>query len=229
MSLQAVIFDLDGVLTDTAELHYHTWQALADAQGWRFDRDLNERLRGMLRRDSLEIILAANGCSADETQIAAWLDYKNRLFLKQLDEITPADLLPGVLPFLHELRAAGVRIALGSGSQNARSVLQRLGIAALFDAVADGRSMARSKPAPDLFLLAANQLGVAPAECVVIEDASAGVEAAQAAGMPVVGIGPVERLGRADLRLDSTASLSLQTVRRVLAASDHGRASTSPA
>lgn len=212
MELRAVIFDLDGVITDTAELHYRSWQHLADAEGLRFDREMNERLRGLSRRASLEIILVENARSASEEQMAAWMARKNDDYLAMLDEITPADLLPGALPFIEAVRAAGGRIALGSASRNARAVLDRLGITALFDVIADGDSVARSKPAPDLFLWAAEQLGQPPARCAVVEDAKAGIDAALAAGMWAIGIGPVERVGHAHVRFDSPRTLTLPAV-----------------
>ena len=212
MELRAVIFDLDGVITDTAEFHYRSWQRLADAEGLRFDRALNERLRGVSRRASLETILAENARPASEDQIAAWMARKNDDYVAMLEEITPANLLPGALPFIEELRAAGVRIALGSASKNARTVLDRLGIASLFDVVADGHSVARTKPAPDLFLWAAEQLGEPPALCAVVEDAEAGIDAALAAGMWAIGIGPAGRVGHAHLRFDSTEAMTLPAV-----------------
>lgn len=152
MVLAGVIFDLDGVITDTAEYHYRAWQRLADEEGLRFDRAMNERLRGVSRRASLEIILAENNRRVSEAQMAEWMERKNAYYVASLAEVTPADLLPGAVPFIRELRDAGIRVALGSASKNARIVLERLGIAHLFDVVADGTSVERTKPAPDLFL-----------------------------------------------------------------------------
>lgn len=212
MQLRAIIFDLDGVITDTAELHHRSWQRLADEEGMRFSREINERLRGVSRRASLEIMLAENERSASEEQIAEWMERKNNYYLAMLDEITPADLLPGVADFIEELRAAGVKAALGSASKNARSVIDHLGIARLLDVIADGYSVDRSKPAPDLFLWAAEKLGVAPAACAVVEDAEAGIDAALAAGMWAIGLGPQERVGRAHVRFDSLQGVTLASV-----------------
>lgn len=212
MDLQAVIFDLDGVITDTAEYHYRGWQRLADEEGLRFNREINERLRGVSRRASLEIILAENNRAATEEEIAEWLERKNAYYIASLDDITPADLLPGAVEFIQELRAAGIKTALGSASKNARSVIERLGIADLLDVIADGYSVERTKPAPDLFLWAADKLGVAPAFCAVVEDAEAGIDAALAAGMWAVGLGPQERVGHAHLRFPDLQGVTLAAV-----------------
>ena len=160
MQLKAFIFDLDGVITDTAEYHYRAWQRLADEEGFPFDRTVNEQLRGISRRASLDIILA--GRSLPEDQILGLMARKNQYYVDMLEQVSPADLLPGALELLHEARAAGIQTALGSASRNAWTVIERLGIADLFDAISDGASVERTKPAPDLFLHAAAQLGAPP-------------------------------------------------------------------
>ncbi len=197
MQLKAFIFDLDGVITDTAEYHYRAWQRLADEEGFPFDRAVNEKLRGISRRASLDIILA--GRTLPEDQVLALMARKNDYYVEMLEQVSSADLLPGALELLHEARAAGIKTALGSASRNAWTVIQRLGIADLFDAISDGASVERTKPAPDLFLHAAAQLGVPPDQCVVFEDAEAGILAARAAGMRTVGLGPPARVGMADV------------------------------
>ena len=212
MELRAVIFDLDGVITDTAEYHYRSWQRLADEEGMRFSREINERLRGVSRRASLQIMLDENGRAATEGEIAEWMERKNAYYVASLDEITPADLLPGAVDFIRELRAAGIKTALGSASKNARSVIDRLSIAGMLDVIADGYSVDRPKPEPDLFLWAASQLGVAPADCAVVEDAEAGIDAALAAGMWAIGLGPQERVGHAHVRFDSLSGVTLAGV-----------------
>jgi kojibiose phosphorylase len=212
MDLQAVIFDLDGVITDTAEYHYRSWQRLADEEGMHFSREINERQRGVSRRASLQIMLDENGRDATEAQIAEWMERKNNYYVASLDDITPADLLPGAVAFIQELRAASVKTALGSASKNAQSVIDRLGIAGLLDVIADGYSVDRPKPEPDLFLWAADKLGVAPALCAVVEDAEAGIDAALAAGMWAIGLGPQERVGHAHVRFDSLQGVTLATV-----------------
>jgi len=194
-NIQGVIFDLDGVLTDTAEYHYQSWQRLADEVGLPFSRQANEALRGVPRRESLLYITGDRPFS--EAQIQEMMARKNRFYEEFVQKITPQDLLPGALELLDELRQAGIKIAIGSASKNARTVVERLGIADRVDAIADGYSVEHSKPAPDLFLYAAQQLGLSPANCLVVEDAAAGIDAALAAGMATVGLGPHERVGAA--------------------------------
>jgi len=216
MQLKAFIFDLDGVITDTAEYHYRAWQRLADEEGFPFDRTVNEQLRGISRRASLDIILA--GRPLPEDQILGLMARKNQYYVDMLEQVSPADLLPGALELLHEARAAGIQTALGSASRNAWTVIERLGIADLFDAISDGASVERTKPAPDLFLHAAAQLGVAPASCAVFEDAEAGILAAQAAGMRTVGLGPPARVGMADVVFASLADVRLADLLSALTA-----------
>jgi beta-phosphoglucomutase len=212
--IRAFIFDLDGVITDTAEYHYRGWKRLADEEGLPFTRADNERLRGIPRRDSLLLIL--QGRPSPEAELQAMMDRKNQYYLEFIRAITPADLLPGARELLVELRNAGYIVALGSASKNAREVLERLGILTLFDAISDGYSVERQKPAPDLFLHAAGQLGLPPAECVVVEDAGAGIEAARAGCFRTVGLGPPERVGAADVILPNLAGVRLADLLRAL-------------
>jgi beta-phosphoglucomutase len=193
--IQAFIFDLDGVLTDTAEYHYRGWKRLADEEGLPFSREDNEHLRGVPRRESLMLILKER--SYPEEKIQEMMERKNNYYLDFIQEISPRDLLPGARELLEEIRASGRKNALGSASKNAPEVIDRLGIRGLFDALSDGHSVERQKPAPDLFLHAAAQLGLSPADCVVVEDAAAGIEAALAGGFRSVGLGPRERVGQA--------------------------------
>jgi beta-phosphoglucomutase len=208
--IQGFIFDLDGVLTDTAEYHYQGWQRLADELGVPFDRTRNEALRGVPRRRSLELLL--DGRVYPEAQMLELMERKNRYYQELLKRVTPGDVLPGVRPLLAEVRRAGGKIAIGSASKNAREVVQRLQIAADIDALADGYSVVRPKPAPDLFVYAAGLLRVCVNVCVVFEDAAAGVEAAKTAGMYAVGLGPVERVGQADLVLPSLDGVTLHDI-----------------
>jgi beta-phosphoglucomutase len=196
MTIRAFIFDLDGVLTDTAEYHYHAWKRLADEEGIPFTREDNENLRGVPRRESLMRLL--KGRVYPERKIQEMMDRKNRYYLEYIQGITPRDLLPGAKELLEEIRRAGLKIALASASKNAQTVVDRLGIGPLLDAMADGYSVERQKPAPDLFLHAAARLGLPPSECVVVEDAAAGVAAAKAGGFRVIGLGPPERVSGAD-------------------------------
>jgi kojibiose phosphorylase len=205
-TLQGAIFDLDGVLTDTAEYHYRAWQRLADESGLPFDRQANEALRGISRRESLLKIVGDRPYS--EAQLAAMMERKNGYYQDFIASMTPADLLPGVLPLLSELRQRGISVAIASASKNARLVIEKLGLTDWVDVIADGYSVDRPKPAPDLFLYAAQQLHQPPANCVVFEDATAGIAAALAAGMWTVGLGPMERVGKAHLVLPGLAGVS---------------------
>jgi beta-phosphoglucomutase len=199
--IRGVIFDLDGVLTDTSEFHYLGWKRLADEEGIPFDRQANEALRGVSRRESLLRLL--DGQPVTEEQIQEMMARKNRYYQEYIQNVTPNNLLPGALELLNELQAAGVKVAIGSASKNARPVIERLGIAERVQAISDGYSVEHHKPAPDLFLHAAAQLGLPPARCLVVEDAEVGVEAALAAGMWALGLGPVERVGAAHVVLSS--------------------------
>lgn len=194
--IRAFLFDLDGVLTDTSEYHYLGWKRLADEIGVPFDREANEALRGVSRRESLLLLL--NGKAVSEEQMQEWMERKNNYYVEMLAQMTPENLLPGALDLLNELRAAGYRTAIVSSSKNTPLALDRLQIAPLMDAVVDGNAPARSKPAPDLFLLAAERLGLPAQECLVVEDAAAGIDAGKAAGMRTLGLGPAERVGHAD-------------------------------
>jgi len=207
MTICAFIFDLDGVLTDTAEYHYRAWKRLADEEGIPFTRQDNEALRGIPRRESLLLIL--EGRQVPEERLQEMMDRKNRYYLEFIKEITPRDLLPGAKELLEEIRAAGLQVAIGSASKNTREVIDRLGIRPLLDAISDGYSVERQKPAPDLFLHAAAQLGLPPASCVVVEDAAAGIEAAMAGGFRSIGLGPRERVGVADAVFPSLAGVHL--------------------
>jgi beta-phosphoglucomutase len=205
--IKGFIFDLDGVLTDTAEYHYRGWKRLADEVEIPFTREDNEALRGIPRRESLLLILKERQYSEEE--ILEMMERKNRYYLDFIRDITPHDLLPGARELLEEIRAAGLKSALGSASKNATEVIERLGIADLLDAIADGHSVKVQKPAPDLFLYAAAQLGLKPSECVVVEDAAAGIEAARAGGFLSIGIGPRERVAMADLILPNLDGVHL--------------------
>ena len=207
MTIRAFIFDLDGVLTDTAEYHYRGWKRLADELGIPFTRADNEALRGIPRLASLKLIL--KGREYPEDEIQEMMERKNRYYLEFIKDIAPRDVLPGARELLEEIRAAGLRSALGSASKNAREVVERLGIAALLDAISDGNSVEFQKPAPDLFLHAAAQLGLSPSECIVVEDAAAGIEAARAGGFRSVGLGPRERVGAAEVIYPSLATVHL--------------------
>ena len=214
MTIRGFIFDLDGVLTDTSEFHYLGWQRLADEEGLTFSREINETLRGIPRRASLMLILKDR--NYPEEKIEEMMARKNNYYLELVHQITPSDLLPGARALLEEIQAAGLKSALGSASKNAREVIQRLGIESLLDAVADGSSVEHQKPAPDLFLHAAELLGLKPEECVVVEDAAAGIEAGKAGGFRTIGLGPIERVGEADIVLNSLEGAKLESILNLL-------------
>jgi beta-phosphoglucomutase len=205
--IKGFIFDLDGVLTDTAEYHYRGWKHLAEELGIPFTRVDNEELRGISRHESLLLVL--KGREYSEEQMQEMMDRKNRYYLEFIRDISPRDLLPGARNLLEEIRAAGLKSAVGSASRNASDVIKRLGIAELLDVTADGHSVGRQKPAPDLFLYAAAQLRLNPPECVVVEDAAAGIEAARVGGFRSIGLGPRERVGAAELVLPSLEEVHL--------------------
>jgi len=208
--IQAFIFDLDGVLTDTAEYHFLAWKKLADEEGLPFTREDNEALRGVSRRESLNILL--KGRKVTEEQAHAWMDRKNNYYRDMTLFMTPSDLLPGALDLLQELRKAGMKIGLASASKNASDVIDRLELRGSIDVLCDGFSVQQPKPAPDLFLFAAQKLGVLSEACVVVEDAEAGIEAALAAGMRSIGLGPIDRTSKATLSLPSLDGQRLKNI-----------------
>lgn len=192
---KGLIFDLDGVITDTAEFHFRSWERLAQEEGLTFTRHDNEALRGVSRRASLELMLKGN--IRPEPEMEAMMTRKNAYYLDYVSHMTPADLLKGVGDFLYTARDMGFKLGLGSASKNARLVCERLKVLSLFDVIGDGFSVVNGKPAPDLFVWVAGGLGLSPADCSVFEDAEAGIDAALAGGFYTVGIGPQERVGKA--------------------------------
>ena len=192
--IRGVIFDLDGVLVLTDELHFQSWQQLTAKEGIYFDRQINERLRGISRTESLEIVLERAPRAYTPAEKVALAERKNAAFLALMAQLTPADLLPGAVATLIELRQRGIKTAVASSSRNTRPIMDRLDLCRYFDAVADGTEITRSKPDPEVFLLAAERLGLPPAACLVIEDGVAGIESARRAGMAVFGIGTPQSL-----------------------------------
>lgn len=220
--LRAVLFDLDGVVTDTAEYHYRAWQALADRLGVPFDREANEALRGVGRMESLERILARSDLDLDGAEKARLAEEKNRHYLSLIEGVTPADLLPGIGPLLAELREAGLKLALASASRNAPAVVRRLGVADAFDAVVDAGHVRLGKPDPEVFQRAAEALGVLDEDCLGIEDAEAGVAALRAARMAAVGVGDAARLARAHRVVADTSELDLALLEATFAEAQAG-------
>ena len=212
--LGAIVFDLDGVLTDTAELHYRAWQRLADEEGLAFDREVNEQLRGVGRMDSLRLILRHAAAERTDGELAAMADRKNRYYREAIATLGPGDLLPGIPALLDEIRAAGLRTAVASASHNAPDVLAALAIEDRIDVVVPATDVALGKPDPEIFLQAGERLGVRPEDALGIEDAQVGVEAIRASGMVAVGVGAVTG---ADLVVPSTAGLTLGVLRAAFA------------
>lgn len=215
MAFSAAIFDLDGVLVDSARLHFVAWKRIADELGIAFDEHDNEALKGVDRMGSLEHILTLGGVSLDAPAKEALAARKNGYYLDALATMTDADILPGATVLLARARSAGLSLGVASASRNATMVLARAGLAGAIDFVADAAKVARSKPAPDIFLACAEGLGVAPAACVGFEDAAAGVTAIKAAGMVAIGIGDGAILAGADLVFAATAQVDLDRVLRL--------------
>jgi len=196
--IRGVIFDLDGVLVSTDELHYQSWQKLADEEGIPFDRTVNDRLRGVSRMVSLEIVLEKADRSYTPAEKAEMAERKNATYRDLLQRLAAGDLLPGVAELLEELRERGVKVAVASSSKNATLIMAQVGLADRFDAVVDGNDIQRSKPDPEVFLLAAERLGLPAGACLVVEDAASGVEAARRAGMAILGVAEEGRLPGAE-------------------------------
>lgn len=198
MSFKAVIFDLDGVITDTAHYHYLAWKRLAESEDVAFDNAFNEQLKGIDRMGSLDLILGQSARSYTGEQKLALADAKNRHYQELIATMSAADLLPGAVQALADVRAAGLKIGLASVSKNAFTVLERLGISSAFDYVVDAATIAKGKPDPEIFLKAARELDVAPIDCLGVEDAVAGVTSIKRAGMVALGIGDAAVLFEAD-------------------------------
>ncbi|OJZ09804.1 beta-phosphoglucomutase [Sphingobacterium sp. 40-24] len=198
-TVKAVIFDLDGVLVDTAVYHFQAWHRLAEGLGYSFSLVDNEQLKGVSRIESLELILKWAGTKISDAEKADLLSLKNKWYLELIEQLSPDHLLSGSLDLLEKLRKKGIKIALGSASKNAMGILEKTGIISYFDALIDGNVVQLSKPNPAVFLKGAEALGIEPACCLVLEDAQAGIDAARAAGMQVIGIGRAEHLNGADL------------------------------
>jgi beta-phosphoglucomutase len=209
-SIKAVIFDLDGVLVDTARYHDQAWEELATGFGYALTEADRHALKGRSRADSLEYILEQAGWEdADPAQKSRWLQAKNARYLELVEELTPHDAAEGALDLLVQLREAGIQLALGSASQNATKVLSKIGMERAFDSVVDGTRTTRSKPDPQVFEMAASDLGLEPKDCIVIEDAQAGIQAALAGGFRTIGLGDPLVLAQAHRVIASLKELSL--------------------
>jgi beta-phosphoglucomutase len=213
--IKGVIFDLDGVLVSTDEYHYLAWKFIADREGIPFDREINHRQRGVSRMESLEVLLEQASRRYSDAEKLALAEDKNQHYVEYLSRIRPEDTLPGARACLQVLRRLGIKVAVGSSSRNTPTILRQTQLEELLDAVADGNDISRSKPDPEVFLLAAERLGLAPAECLVVEDAPAGIEAGRRAGMPCLGIGTDETLPGVSPRVPTLADLAPEAMLRI--------------
>jgi beta-phosphoglucomutase len=216
MSRKAFIFDLDGVIVDTAKYHYLAWRELAIQLGFDFTMEQNERLKGVSRVRSLEILLDLGKVHLEEEQKSKYLKEKNEQYLQYIAKMDHSEILPGIDDLLHYLKLNKVPFSLGSASKNARLILETLDLIDLFDAIVDGNDVSTAKPDPEVFLIAAEKLGVQPVDCIVIEDAQAGIEAANKAGMISVGIGDEHVLNEADFILKNTSELTIDFVQKLI-------------
>lgn len=205
--LKGVIFDLDGVICFTDEYHYLAWKELADGEGIYFDREINNRLRGVSRMASLEIILERAGRAYTDAEKTNMAESKNETYRHLLARMTPEDVSSETRETLTQLRQRGLRLAIGSSSRNARFILQRIGLIDFFDAISDGNNITRSKPDPEVFLKAAQMLDLEPADCLVVEDAHAGIQAAHDGGFRSAALGDAVTSDLASYRLERFSDL----------------------
>lgn len=212
------IFDLDGVIVDTAKYHYLAWKHLADELGIPFNEEDNEQFKGVSRRRCLELLLEIGGMEVSSEQFDAWLHEKNEDYLRHISGMDPSEILPDVPKVLDYLRDRKVPMALGSASKNARPILEKVGLTSYFQTIVDGNAVVKAKPDPQVFLIAAEQLGVAPSACVVFEDALAGIEAANAGGMQSIGIGDPAILVEADHVFRDFTEIELSFIEQLLQA-----------
>ncbi len=209
MSIKAVIFDLDGVIVSTDENHYKAWKHLADEEDIPFDREFNEQFRGVSRMECLDILLTQAEKSYTEEEKEEMATIKNNYYRSSLDDLDKDEILANVMNLLKGLKELDIKIAVGSSSRNTPLILKQIGLDNYFDAVADGNQIENSKPHPEVFLLAAEKVGVKPAECLVIEDADAGIEAGIAAGMKTLAVGSAVKNNKADFNAENLSKLTV--------------------
>lgn len=213
---KAFIFDLDGVIVDTAKYHYLAWKKMANEMNFEFTLDQNELLKGVSRVRSLEILLEIGGISKSPAEQEFLATSKNELYLELIEKLDSSDLLPGTKEFILNSQDKAIKIALGSASKNAAYILKKLGIAHLFDARVDGTMVSKAKPNPEVFLKAANLLSLNPKNCLVFEDAQAGIDAAKNAGMKCVGIGNIDVLKGADIIVSGLDQITADQALKIL-------------
>jgi len=212
-TIKACLFDLDGVIVDTAVYHYKAWKQLANSLGFDFTEHQNEQLKGVSRVRSLELILGWGGVTKTSEEQEVLATQKNTQYVEMISHMKPDEILPGAKEFVQACRDAGLKTALGSASKNSMMILEKIGMVDLFDAIIDGNKVSKAKPDPEVFLKGAEAVGVLPEECVVFEDAIAGIEAAIAGGMKSVGIGSHDLLGEADLVISGLHEMTLEKLR----------------
>jgi beta-phosphoglucomutase len=212
----ACIFDLDGVLVDTAVYHYQAWKKLANSMGFDFSHAQNEQLKGVNRMRSLDMILNWGGITKTEAEKEELAGLKNSWYVEMISKMSATEVLPGTLELLQELQSQGIKMALGSASKNSGLILERTQLAHFFDAVVDGNSVTTSKPDPEVFVKGAELLNTPASNCIVFEDASAGVQAALAAKMAVVGIGDAENLPGADRIIEDLAGITVAELKELI-------------
>lgn len=210
--IKACIFDLDGVIVDTAKYHFIAWRRLANHLGFDFSEADNEKLKGVGRMESLDIILSWGGVNLSAEEKETLAAQKNEWYKELIQHMQPDEILPGVKEFLKDLQQRGIRIALGSASKNAAEVIHSVGLEDTFDVIVDGRQTSRSKPDPEVFLLAAKGLGISPEECIVFEDAESGIDAALNGGFRAVGVGSPDILGKAHAVIPGFSGLNLDNI-----------------
>jgi beta-phosphoglucomutase len=210
--IKGCIFDLDGVIVDTAHYHYLAWKRLAEELGYHLTEQENEQLKGVSRMESLERVLALAEITLQKVEKEKLAERKNTWFREYVEAMTPGEIFPGVKQLIHDLKSTGIKVGLASSSKNAKRVVNLLQIENEFEAIVDGNMISHTKPHPEIFLTIARKLGIDPSACVVIEDAEAGVEAALSAGMKCIGIGSPELLQKANKIFSKTAQVKLSTL-----------------
>ncbi len=213
--IKGFIFDLDGVIVDTAKYHYLAWKKLADELGFEFTEEQNEAFKGVSRKRCLQILLELGEVDATQEQFDNWMIEKNEDYLSYIEEMDASEILPDVPKILDFLKANNIPMALGSASKNAIPILKKVGLLSYFKVVVDGNNVTKAKPDPEVFLLAAKDIGVAPTECVVFEDALAGIQAANTAGMVSIGIGDATILTESQYNFNDFTEISTDFIKQL--------------
>lgn len=215
MDLRGCIFDLDGVLVDTAKYHYLAWKRLAKELGFEFTEADNEALKGVSRMKSLELLLSVGGITKSREEMEELAARKNRWYVEYISKMTPDDILPGSIRLLKSLRSEGILTAIGSASRNAGMIIDNIRLRDLFDVIIDGNKIHSAKPDPEVFVRSAEEMNLPPSCCIVFEDAQAGIDAAIAGGMKSVGVGDPVLLGKADMVIPDLTEITVEQLRNL--------------